>query len=143
MKRQLKSYSLIFYIGIVVFAAGLILKVLFADADGIMMKLPFTMVGFGTGIILVGAVSSYIRRRLKNNPEKAKQLEIEEKDERNIQIREKAAYLAWSVDIAVLSVLVMIFNLIGDNTALGLASGALLIHIVSYFIFIKIFNKKF
>ena len=140
MKKQPKHY--IFYMGIAVFAAGLLLEALFTDADRVMQSLSLALAGFGSGIVMVGAVNLYRLRLLKNNPEKAKQIEINEKDERNIWLREKAGYTTWYITLFTLAILSMTLLVLDYKTACWLSLGALFIHIASLFIFINIYNKK-
>jgi len=140
MNKKPKSY--IFYMGIGIFAVGLLLKLVFADAEGALLTIPFVLTGFGAGIIGVGVVNLYRLKLLKNNPEKAKQYEVAEKDERNIRLREKSGYATWYVTMFILAILSMTLLVLNDNLACWLTLGALTIHIASFFVYIAIYNKK-
>jgi uncharacterized membrane protein len=62
------------------------------------------MLGFGVGLVAVGVVSMFVSWK---NPQYAKQQEIDMKDERNIQIRDKAGYGAFVITMFSLAALVM------------------------------------
>lgn len=140
MKKQAKSY--IFYMGIIVFAVGLLLEFLIPASDGAFHTLPFVLTGFGAGIIGVGVVSIFRKRMIDNNPQKAKEYEINEKDERNIRIREKAGYATWYTTLFMLAVISLTFVVLDYMVAGFIVLGALFIHISSLFIYIYIYNRK-
>lgn len=77
MKKQAKSY--IFYMGIIVFAVGLLLEFLIPASDGAFHTLPFVLTGFGAGIIGVGVVSIFRKRMIDNNPQKQKSMKLTKK----------------------------------------------------------------
>lgn len=140
MKKQPKAY--IFFMGIVMFVIGLLLNFLFSESDGIIQSLPSVLTGFGAGIIGVGVAGTLLKKNLKSNPEKAKEYEIAEKDERNIRIREKAGYSAWYTGVFILAVLSLIFLILDYKLPCFIAIGVLFVHIINLFIFIYIYNKK-
>jgi hypothetical protein len=140
MKKQPKSYVL--YMGIIIFVVGLLLKFLIPASDGALQALPFVLTGFGAGIIGVGVVNIFRKRMIDNNPQKAKQYDINEKDERNIRIREKAGYATWYTTLFVLSAISLTFAVLDYKVASFISIGALFIHIISLFLYIYIYNKK-
>jgi len=140
MKKDPKSY--VFYLGFALFAVGLILAFLFPDADDIMQALPFVLVGCGSGIISVGIVNIMRKKKIDKDPKKAWEYEIAEKDERNIRIREKAGYAAWYTTLYVLAMLALVFVVLKNYLAFGLVGGAFFIHMISLFVYVKIYNKK-
>lgn len=140
MKEQSKSY--IFYMGIIVFVAGLLLKILIPASDGALHTLPFVLSGFGSGIIGVGVANILRKRTIDNNPQKAKQYEINEKDERNIRIREKAGCATWYTTLLMLSVISLTLVVLDYKVAGFISIGALFIHIISLYVYINIYNKK-
>lgn len=140
MKEQAKSY--IFYMGILVFAVGLLLKHLFPASDGALQALPYALTGFGAGIIGVGVVFIFRNRMIGNDPQKAKQYEINENDERNIRIREKAGYATWYTTLFLLSAITLTFVVLDYKVASFISLGALLIHSISLYVSIYIYNKK-
>ncbi len=140
MKKQPRTY--IFYIGIAVFAIGLLLMFILPDAEGAMQSLPFVLTGVGAGFIGVG-VSNMLRKRvIEHDPKKAKEYEIAEKDERNIRLNEKAGLTTWYITVFVLAALSLIFVVFNNWVACWLTLGALFIHIASLFICIYFYNKR-
>lgn len=140
MKKEPKSY--IFYMGIIVFVIAILLKVLMPDAEGPLESLPYVLSGFGSGIIGVGVVCIIRKRKIEQDPEKAKQYEIAEKDERNIKLREKAGYASWYISLFTMAILSMVFVIFDYKMACWLTMGALFIHVISLFVFIAIYDKK-
>ena len=134
--NKLKSF--IFYMGIALLLCGVVLAIVFNGSDGVMRILPFVMVGFGSGIIVVG-VSFMIRHK---NPKLAKEYEINEKDERNIRLREKSGYSAWFITQFTLFAMVISFLLMDYKVPLWFALGALLIHNGSLLMGIFVHSKK-
>lgn len=140
MKKSLKPY--VFYLGIFIFAVGILLKFIFPASDGALEQLPFVLTGFGAGIIGVGVAVMIMKKRTEKDPQKAKQYEINEKDERNILIREKACYAAWYVTLFVLAAVTMALFVMGYNVAFCMVLGAFFIHIISMFVFIIYYSKN-
>lgn len=140
MKKQSRSY--IFYMGIIIFVVGLLLKLLFPASDGVLYTLPFVLNGFGAGIIGVGVANIIRKRMFDNNPQKAKQYEINENDERNIRIREKAGYATWYTTLLIMSAITMTFLILDYKVACFISLGAMFIHVISLFVYIYIYNKK-
>ena len=140
MKNQPKTY--IFNIGIIIFVVGLLLKFLIPESKGVLKALPFVLTGFGAGIIGVGVVNIIRKRLIDNNPQKAKLYEINEKDERNIRLREKAGYTTWYTTHFVLAANSLAFVVLNYKFAAFYSLGALFIHIIRLFVYIHIYNKK-
>ena len=78
----------------------------------------------------------------KNNPEKFKQLVIEEKDERNIKIREKAGYTTWAITTCCLSFATLYLVVTGSSLVRWLMICVLTIHIFGFLICGYIYSKK-
>jgi hypothetical protein len=130
------------FIALVCFSAALmiagVLVDFFADSGTVGSIMIVTGAGFGCGVSCVAAVSLTYSRK---NPQKRKQREINEKDERNIKIAEKSALSTWYVTLFTLTALVLTFQILDYSTPSLIAVGVLLIHIISYFIFISRNNK--
>ena len=107
-----------------------------------MQTLPIALVGFGSGILGVGAAGLHRERLLKNNPELARRQEIEERDERNIRLREKSGYASWYVTTVLLAVMSLLFLILGDRMACLIAIAILFINVASLLLFIWYYNKK-
>ena len=140
MKNQPKTY--IFYMGMFIFGIGMLLKFIIPDVDGALQAMPFVLTGFGAGIIGVGVVNLFRKKIIENNPQKAKQYEIAEKDERNIILREKAGLATWYITLFTLAIIILTFVILDYKIASFVALGGLFIHIISLFVYINIFNKK-
>ncbi len=138
-----KPKAVVFYLGIVIFAVGMLLQFLFPEAEGAMQSLPLVLTGFGAGIIGVGVANILRKRNIDSHPEKARQYEIAEKDERNVRLREKAGYATWYVTLFVLAILSMVLVVLNQYLACFLALGALLIHVIGWFVFMYIYSKRF
>ena len=128
--------------GIIIFAAGLLLKFIFPEESGAMQSLPFVLSGFGAGIIGVGVAGIFRKRAIENDPEKARQYEIAEKDERNIRIREKAGYATWYTTLFLLAIISLTLVVLNYTAAGFVALGALLIHGISFFVYTYLYSKK-
>ena len=140
MKNKLKSYT--FNIGVILFAIGIMLRYILPEADGVLKSLPHILSGFGTGIIGVGVVLIFKKRAIESNPEKAKEYEINEKDERNILINEKASNVTWYVTLFTLAALSLAFLIMDNMKACLLSLGVLLAHKISLLICVNVFKKK-
>lgn len=104
------------------------------------MRFAGMLTGFGSGILGVGLVFT-LRRRF-SSPEKLKEREIEQKDERNIQIT-RAAYTMSACGAFILFVLLtFIFTLMGEYTASLIAIIAMYIDIAVFAISYLVLQKK-
>ena len=140
MKKQFKCY--IICLGIILLVSGFLLKFLFPVSDEILRALTFVLIGSGTGIIGAGAAKIIRQRILDKNPQIAKQYEINENDERNILIREKAGYATWYLTLFMLAIISLIFIILDYKVASFILIGVLLIHCISLFVYSHIFSKK-
>ena len=99
--------------------------------------------GFAIAIMLVGLVFLLINRY---SAEGVKKYELEENDERNIRIKEKAGYSAWYASIFLFGVLAMSFIFLRDTidtlTCAWVVAGAAVLHRVIFEIFKVIYKKK-
>ena len=77
---------LILLTGLILMAVGLYLLRCYEAAEGVLRVLPFLLIGLGCGLFGQGAGNMVGKRALKNSSEIARQLEIEQKDERNVKI---------------------------------------------------------
>jgi|GEM_PF-3948863 len=133
MKKMKLSW--VWISGIMIFAIGVTLK------NTVQKDLNLHMLsGFLAG--LLGSLS-VVLVSMKKNPEKMKQYEIEEKDERNNLIRGKAAVTTWSVMLMVQVAIALYFTLEYKLTlpaVLFFSTSAL--HMIVFFVSIAIYNKK-
>ncbi|MNI22590.1 hypothetical protein D3C73_761480 [compost metagenome] len=124
------KYIVFSVIGIMIFAAGLILIKSMPDTQSIMRVLPYLCIGIGAGIFgqNLGGVLKNIA--VKNNPEVAKQMVVEANDERNLTISNKAKAKAYDLMLMVFSALMLTFALMQVNMYLILAFVAAYLFIV-------------
>lgn len=88
-------------IGFVIMGAGLALIKRLPETDGILKTLPYLCVGIGAGIFGGNLGTAIKNKAVLQNPQVAKQIEIEQKDERNQAIRNKAKARAYDLMIYV------------------------------------------
>ena len=121
-------------LGIIIFAASLAAKHLGVDpaACGFLSGLGCSWAGLGVVILIL----------LRLKPGYAKKYEIDQNDERNIQIRDKASYITFFATLFSLLALVVIF--IATENIFGgiLTICAMVIQLASYIIARFYYDKK-
>ena len=70
--------------GIFLLAGGLYLIKTVSDPQGILLTLPYVCIGIGCGLFGHGMGSILSQRIMQRHPQMQKQMEIEQRDERNI-----------------------------------------------------------
>ena len=130
-------------IGIIIFVAGIILVKLISDESEFLRSLPYIAIGVGTGLFgdNLGSVINLLI--LKKNPQAAINLEIEENDERNIAIRNKAKAKAFDLMLFVFGGLMLSFSLMQADMVLTLSLVACYLFIVfSHIYYLCKFQKE-
>jgi len=144
MRKQ--SQPWLFILGPVTLVAGTVLRAFFVEPGntaGNLSNLSIMLLGFGCSLSLVGIVYFITTRWMKiRNPKKAKQIEVEAKDERNVKLLEKSGYTTWYVTMLTLVVLSVTLMTLGFTTAFWLSFGTFAIHITAFFICGYIYDKK-
>ncbi len=112
-KQNAARYIVLAAFGAVLLAGGIILALFSREAPGIMKTLPYICVGVGAGIFGGNLGTAIKLRMLRRNMQVAKQVEIEEQDERNSAIRDKAKSRAYDIMLYVYGVLMVSFALFG------------------------------
>lgn len=97
--------------GFVLLIAGIVLAISLPDAQGNMLTLPYVLLGVGAGIFGGNLGTAIKNRLLKKDPNAAKQLEIDTKDERNIAISNRAKAKAYDLMLMAYSALIIVFAL--------------------------------
>lgn len=92
--------------GVALFAVGLYFIKTTEDPQDLLRVLPFICIGIGSGMFGHGMGEIMILFAKKNNPAAAKQLEIEQKDERNLAIANRAKAKAYDMMIFVFGALI-------------------------------------
>lgn len=129
--KRIGKYIVFTALGFVLFAGAIILLILNLDENGIMKTLPYVCLGLGSGIF-GGSLSMVLSiRMLRKNVRVAKQAEIQEKDERNIAIRNKAKAKAYNSMILVFGALMMGFALMQVDKYVVLAFVAAYLFVVA------------
>jgi len=110
-QNKIGRYVFLSVIGFVIFGAGLVLIKLLPETDGILKTLPDICVGLGAGIFGGNLGASIAGRTLSKNPQAAKQVEIEQKDERNQAISNKAKAQSYDLMIYAYAAILLAFAL--------------------------------
>jgi ABC-type multidrug transport system fused ATPase/permease subunit len=104
-------YVFLAVIGFIIFCVGLALIKLSQDADGILKTLPYICVGIGSGILGGNLGTAFKNKAMLKNPQAARQMEIEQKDERNQAISNKAKARVYDLMIFVYAAIILAFAL--------------------------------
>ncbi|MDR2519570.1 MAG: hypothetical protein LBC69_00700 [Eubacteriaceae bacterium] len=134
--KPVKNYKLISAmpaIGIFLVVASFAAKRL-----GVDMAACAFMSGIGCAWVGIGVFGIFIKR-LK--PEYAKRQEIEQKDERNIQIRTKAGYVSHCMALVAMTALEFVFLVMDNDFACILTICAMTVHVMSFFAAMLYYNK--
>lgn len=132
MKNQrIGKYIAFSVLGFVLFAGGIMLVVLYRDSEGAMKTLPYICGGIGAGVFGGNLGTAIKISLLRKDVHAAKQAEIEEKDERNITIRNRAKGKAYDMMILVFGALMMGFALMQVDLAVVLAFVAAYLFVVA------------
>lgn len=107
MKNKTKS-TVLTLIGLLVLAAGLVTVKMYELGT---QTAPYLCIGLGCGVFGQGLGELLTRRSEKGHPELARQREIEENDERNIALRDKAQAKAYRIMLPVFGALFFAFGL--------------------------------
>ena len=107
MKNKTKS-TVLTVVGLLVLAAGLVMVKMYELGT---QAAPYLCIGLGCGMFGQGLGELLTRRSEKGHPELARQREIEENDERNIALRDKAQAKAYRIMVPVFGALFMAFGL--------------------------------
>ena len=131
---NIKLAASILFVGFALFALSNLLKHL---------GVPFIVYSFLAGISCaltgIGVIAVFIKRLA---PEYSKKQQIQQKDERNIQIREKSGYASWLVTLFSLMVLEFVFLVIDNDVACMMTIGVMAVQIASFFAALFCYNKK-
>jgi len=112
MKKNIAN-TITLIVGLALLGAGLYLVKAYPSAQGVLLALPYVCIGLGCGLFGQGVSGIVNRAVLKQNPEIAKQQEIEQKDERNQEIANRAKAKAYDAMIFVFGALMVAFALMG------------------------------
>ncbi|HWQ76302.1 MAG TPA: hypothetical protein VN441_13400 [Syntrophomonas sp.] len=134
-KNKNRTYVLLSAIGFILFAAGLVLIKFSQNAEGILRTLPYIFVGIGAGIFGHNFGELMKNLAVRKDPEAAKQIEIEAKDERNIAIGNKAKAKAYDLMLMVFGALMLAFALMQVEIYVILTFVTAYLLVVSVFVY--------
>lgn len=141
--KNIARYIVYSFIGFVILVVGGVMGKYLRDIEGIMQNLPYVFIGIGAGIFgqNIGTVFNIIA--IKKGSKRAKQQEIEEKDERNFQIKNRAKSKAFDLMIIVFGALMFAFAISSvDMTLIISFVIAYLVIVCSYIYFVCKYNKE-
>ena len=81
-----KKDLLIALFGVLLILAGFYLIKAIEDPQNVMRSLPYLCIGIGCGVFGNGFGEFISKKSMENDPQLAKQIEIDTKDERNVMI---------------------------------------------------------
>lgn len=136
MKKNIRDYILV-VVGLVLLVAGLALLKVVAEPQGIMLILPYICIGVGCGIFGHGMGSILSKKAFKNHPEARKQMEIEEKDERNLTISNQSKARAYDMMVFAFGALMIAFALMNVEWKVILLLVFAYLFVVGYGIFYR------
>lgn len=111
MKRVKNGFVAL--IGLLLVGIGLYLIKAVAEPQNVMKALPYLCVGLGCGMFGHGLGDMIARKAVEKNPDLAKQIEIEKKDERNVMIWNMAKAKGYDMMIYVFAALLLAYALMG------------------------------
>lgn len=123
--------------GVLLLALGLVLLKTEIMSEGVLSALPYICVGLGCGIFGQGMGNIIGARALKNDPERQKQLEIEQNDERNMAIANRAKAKAFDLMIFVFGALLVTFALMNVDLVVILLLAFTYLFVVFYSVYFR------
>lgn len=141
MSKKLINYFIVI-LGIMLLSCGLILIKLIHTPQGILTTLPYICIGIGCGILGHGIGNIINSRIMYNNPDVKKQMEIEQKDERNIAIQNSAKAKAYDMMIFVFGALIISLALMNIDMIVILILVTSYLFVVGYSIYCRIKYDK-
>ena len=114
-------------IGVIMLGVGLYLVKTIANAQGVLLTLPYVLVGIGCGIFGYGMSNIESQKAISKDEHLQRQLQIEKNDERNIAIANKSKAKAYDLMTFMFGVLMLSFALMNiDMVAILLLVAAYL-----------------
>ena len=121
---------------------GFALLRLVENPQGLMLTLPYILVGVGCGVFGHGMGNVISRKAMKNHPEIEKQQEIERRDERNVAIVSRAKSKAYDMMIFVFGALMLSFALMNVELRVILMLVLSYLFVVGYGIYYRVKYDK-
>ena len=128
-------YLILAAAGLLIFTAGLVLMISSRDAVGILKTLPYICVGLGSGIFGGNIGTALKNRAMLKDPQAAKYVEIEQKDERNQAVNHRSKARVYDLMIYVYAAVILSFALMQVNMYVTLV----LVVIYLFFVFANVY----
>lgn len=117
--KQKKSGYVIAIIGVLLLGSGFYLVKTINNPQGVMLTLPYVCIGIGCGLFGHGMGSIISEKAMQSDPQMQKRVKIEQNDERNMAIADRAKGKAFEMMTLVFGMLMLVFTLMGvDLTAI-------------------------
>lgn len=131
MKNIISLYVLTLA-GVGLFAGGLYFIKTVEDPIGMLRALPYVCVGLGCVIFGHGLGEIIVQHAMRHSPAAAKQLEIDQKDERNLAIASRAKAKAYDMMVFLLGALILAISLMGIDIIILLLLAFAYMFIIGY-----------
>ena len=99
--------------------------------------------GMGSALFVIGTLQLIRRYRFNKNEAYREKMEIEEKDERNHFIRNKAWAWAGYLFVMIMAVSTIIFKIVGQETLMMAASGGVSLMLTLFWVSYLILKRKY
>ena len=99
--------------------------------------------GMGSALLVIGAIRLIRRYRLNKNDAYREKIEIEEKDERNHFIRNKAWAWAGYLFVMTMAVATIVLKIVGQETLMMAASGSVCFMLTLFWVSYLILKRKY
>ena len=99
--------------------------------------------GMGSALFVIGAIRMIRQYRFNKNEAYREKIEIEEKDERNHFIRNKAWAWAGYLYVMIMAVATIVFKIAGQETLSMAASGGVCLVLVLFWVSYLILKRKY
>ena len=99
--------------------------------------------GMGSALLVIGALRLIRYYRFKKNEAYREKIEIEEKDERNHFIRNKAWAWAGYLYVLIMAIATIVFKVVGQETLMMFASGSVCLVLTLFWVSYVILKRKY
>ena len=143
MTKRRRQGWMLFLAGLLLLAGAWLLLKLLPGLDTTPWRaVPFLCLGVGCGLFGGGTGELLAVQAMKKHPELQKQNEIAERDERNVAIREKAAYSSWYWTLYLLWGAFFITLFLGSGFPTALVSVLIVLHCVFLMVNMNRWTKR-
>ena len=143
MTKRRRQGWMLFLAGLLLLAGAWLLLKLLPGLDTTPWRaVPFLCLGVGCGLFAAVQGSCWPFEAMKKHPELQKQNEIAERDERNVAIREKAAYSSWYWTLYLLWGAFFITLFLGSGFPTALVSVLIVLHCVFLMVNMNRWTKR-